>query len=290
MLTTISHRVDSTGGAVAVAHDWGGPTTAPVLLFAHATGLHAHVYAPVVEHLIDRFRCIGIDMRAHGHAKGADDGDMIWTGMRDDLLAVIDALALGGGVDLCVHGHSMGGSALLQAELARPGLFRSMVLYEPILYTERRGMVAGQPWDNPMAAAALRRREVFESRQAAFDNYAKKPPYGDVDRSALEQYVEHGFVDLPDGTVRLACRAEDEASTFSNSSTGVFDRLGEIRCPVTILAGEFTQRQVHYDPNQAAAAKMPKGRFIESRDRTHFGPMERAHEYAETIAAILTNS
>ena len=286
MLSTTSHRVSSSGGAVAVAHDWGGPDDAPVLLFAHATGLHSHVYVPIVKRLIDFYRCVGVDLRGHGYAQSPTDGNMSWLGMRDDLLAVVDALQLARS-DLYAHGHSMGGSAIMQSEMARPGLFRAVVMYEPILYPLRDAMVAWQPWDNPMATAASKRREGFASKAAALDNYAKKPPFRDVDRVALEQYVEHGFVDLPDGTVRLACRAEDEANTFRNSSTGVFERLGEVSCPVTIMAGELTERWLHYEPNQAAAAAVANGRFVESPGRTHFGPLERADDYAEVVAAFL---
>jgi len=48
-------RVPSTGGVELAVHDLGGPPshTAPVVLFAHATGLNARVWEPMAAALRD---------------------------------------------------------------------------------------------------------------------------------------------------------------------------------------------------------------------------------------------
>ena len=62
---------------------------------------------------------------------------------------------------------------------------------------------------NPLAEGALRRRPTFASRDEAFENYSSKPPFSALDPDALRAYVDHGFADEPDGTVRLKCRTRD---------------------------------------------------------------------------------
>ena len=85
--------------------------------------------------------------------------------MADDVLAVQDALGLRG----CLGcGHSLGGCALLLAEAKRPGSFRALYVYEPVVAPQA---TAGQehPWDKPLqpkVQAALNRRRTFPSREA----------------------------------------------------------------------------------------------------------------------------
>ena len=74
-----------------MAHDLGG-SGAP-LVVCHATGFHGRAYGPLATGLVARFRVWAIDFRGHGAATAPVDGNFAWAGMRDDLLAVVDALA-----------------------------------------------------------------------------------------------------------------------------------------------------------------------------------------------------
>ena len=75
-----------------------------------------------------------------------------WAGFRDDTMAVVDGLALD---PPAAMGHSMGGAALLMAELARPGTFRALVLFEPIvLPPDRPAANGGQSARRPAPAGA----------------------------------------------------------------------------------------------------------------------------------------
>ena len=89
-------------------------------------------------------------------------------------------------------GHSMGGTALVMAELARPGTFRGLVLFEPILFPPDVNRPEGP---SPMIEAARRRRAVFASRDEAYENFAGKPPLDALTPEVLRAYVDHGFAD-----------------------------------------------------------------------------------------------
>ena len=142
-------------------------------------------------------------------------------------------------------GHSCGGAAVLLAEQARPGLFRSLYCFEPVVMPDAaRAHVAAH---NPLADGARRRRETFPSAEDALANYASKPPYRELDPEALRLYVESGFELVPadeggDGrAVRLRCRRHDEADTFAAAGDhDAFAHLHEVSCPVTLCCGEET--------------------------------------------------
>ncbi len=78
----------------------------------------------------DRFRCWGLDLRGHGRSDRPSDGDFAWSGFATDVLTVVDHLGL---VRPFGFGHSCGGAAVLLAEQARPGLFRSLYCFEPVV-------------------------------------------------------------------------------------------------------------------------------------------------------------
>jgi pimeloyl-ACP methyl ester carboxylesterase len=257
------------------------------LLLAHATGLLARNYEPLCERLGARFHVWGLDFRAHGASSRPETDAIPWRGMADDVLAAIGALGLDGrGVEAPFgFGHSMGGAALVLAELGRPGTFRSLYLYEPVLVPT--GGLPTSIGDNPMSAAARRRRPTFATREAAYENYAAKPPMNEMSAASLRAYVEHGLVDQPDGTVTLACRPEDEAATFAGAGdNGAFERLGELDLPVTVARGSIDS------PGPAGftgaqAERLTRGRFVVLPDLGHFGPLQDPDLVATSVITEL---
>jgi pimeloyl-ACP methyl ester carboxylesterase len=170
-------------------------------------------------------------------------------------------------------GHSGGGAGLLLAEQARPGTFRALYLFEPIVFPPNGPLPSGDS-GNPLAQSARRRREVFDSRQEAFDNYASKPPFDRLAAEALHAYVDHGFADLDDGRVRLKCRGETEARVYENSlSHDAYDHLPEVGCPVTVACGATSDT---FGPAlvNALVERLPRARAEVVTGVGHFGPLE----------------
>ena len=283
-------------GAAAVAGVTGSATAAgaddlPPLLLAHATGFHARTWLPVVEHLRRHFHCYAFDERAHGDSTSPPNGDFDWHRFADDALAVVDHLGLRRPFAV---GHSCGGALLLLAEAARPGTFRSLYCFEPVVPPIEDappmppdGASPSGP-HNPLAAGARRRRQEFPSYDAALANFAAKPPMAGFHPESLRLYVQHGFEPVdpsdPAGPVRLKCRGEDEARTYEmGASHGAFSRLAEVRCPVTLSCGELTNA-FGEDVLRPSAARLPASGPVDViPSLTHFGPLENPAEIAARI-------
>ena len=271
----------STGDGVEVAaYELGGD--GPPLLLSHATGFHGHIWLPIVERLRDRFTCYAFDTRGHGDSTAPASGDFDWHGFADDALAAVAGFGL---EQPYAVGHSAGGALLVLAEQSRPGTFRSLYLYEPIIYpAEGLPPVA----ENPLAAGARRRREVFASRDAAYANYAGKT-FSVFTPEALRAYVDYAFDDLPDGTVRLKCRGENEARTYEMSFRhGAFARLAELACPVTLACGSETDA-FGEDFITLLAAPIPHATIQVLPDLGHFGPMQDPDAVAASIRAAFAS-
>jgi pimeloyl-ACP methyl ester carboxylesterase len=273
--------VESSDGVVMAIHDFGGD--GPPLLICHATGLHGHVYMPLIARLRTHFHCVTTDVRAQGAATAPTNDDFGWDGITEDVCAALDHLGWTGRGDVRGIGHSQGGFAVVSAAVARPGTFSKLFGFEPVIFPRMDAMKQN---NNHMAAAARRRRARFVSAAAAYDNYRTKPPFSTMDDDCLRAYVDWGFTDDTDGSVTLRCTPEHEAQMFEGASTGFFDRLHELTVPTVFSVAEHTSPGfAEFVPLQAAAA--PNGELMRFPGRTHFGLVENLDEMAEIIVGIL---
>jgi pimeloyl-ACP methyl ester carboxylesterase len=268
-------RFPSSDGVEVAAYDLGG--NGPPLLLAHATGFHAHVFLPLTARLGERFRCFAFDERGHGETSVPDALDYDWHGFADDAAAVTRGLGLERPFGF---GHSAGGAALLLAEAAVPGTFRALYCYEAVVMPVDPPL---GPRENSLSEGARRRRAVFATRDEAYANYASKAPFNALAPDALRAYVDYGFADEPDGTVRLRCPPDVEAAIYRmGSGHDAFGRFADIHCPVTMACGARTDAFTPPLVEQQAAA-LRRGRVDVLPDLGHFGPLEGPAAVAQAI-------
>ncbi len=276
-------KILSSGDGEPVAlHDFGG--NGPALLLSHGNGLNAGMWAAVLPMLVNRFHCFGIDLRGHGAAREVSDGYSVdRERFGEDILACVDAV--GGPVRLA--GHSLGGAAAVYAALARPGAFRGLWLYEPILAPVGFNRNNG---DGPskLVEASRRRRMEFDSVDEAVDRLSSKPPFFGCDSYAVRGYLEIGSYPV-DGGIRLACTGDNEARVFDSGKGLDFDRLGSLTIPTVVASGGNADTANAAAPKLAplVAEALGNARWEEHRWVSHFGPMEAPRAIAQSIVAHL---
>ena len=248
-------RATTPDGVPLALHDLGGE--GPPALLVHATGFHGRVFLPLAGSLGDHFHCLAPDLRGHGESGVPGDLGFNWVGFGTDVLTAVDALGLDKPVGI---GHSCGGAALLLAEEARPGTFSALYCFEPVV----------RPADDPpppdLSSSLAQGRppapgDLRLARRQAYANYASKPPLSALDPEALAAYVDFGFEDLADGTVRLLCRGENEARIYEASfSHPAFARLGAVGCPTLVACGAESD---DFTPEVLAPVvqRLPSGRL-----------------------------
>jgi len=258
----------------------------PAILFAHATGFCAGVWGPVAAHLPD-FRSFALDFRAHGRSTRPDDDDLAWEGTADDVRVCVDEITRDLPGPLIGVGHSMGGAALLLAEQARPGTFRGLWLFEPIVIPAE--LALDDPTGNILSASAARRRDTFASATAARENFASKPPMNTFDPAALTAYVDGGFEPQEDGTVRLRCRPADESRFYEMGARHAAGaHLADVVPPVSVVRGRVEPGPALFAPPVAEGT--PSGRLVEMPSVSHFGPMEDPAGIAASIRELIART
>lgn len=256
------------------------------MVICHATGFHAHCYLPLVGTFASQFTVWGVDLRAHGQSQIDPERTIDWNGFVEDLLATLEHIrAVHRVADAAIpaFGHSMGGATILKAEAERAGSIAKAFVYEPIIFPDRV-----QNRKSEMSANATKRRAEFGSRAEALLRYASRPPLNGWRADALHAYVEHGFVDTPDGVVRLACLPRFEAMTFDTADTRV-NEIAAVQMPVVVAQGRLTPNSVSAaDFAGPTADGLPNATLSMYGDLTHFGPFEAPERIAGDAVEFFT--
>ncbi len=280
----ITH-VESTDGVIIALHHFGGD--GPPLLFCHATGFCGSVWKPLAESLTDRLRCHALDFRAHGASTAPFSGNMRWSGMVDDFLAVAGHIS--SSEPIRAVGHSLGGGVIALAEARAPGTIHSAWTFEPILFSlPPPDEAPDAPHRSMMSDTARRRRQHFHSRDEVYERYRSRPPLDRLDARCLRAYIDHGFRDRPDGTVELACSPEFEARTFEQHRTGAADAAAQMTVPLVVAVGG--DDTVPVKAAVEAAKRNPRLELLRYPDLTHFGPLEAPEQIAFDIARWFTSA
>src|SRR5207247_1280822 len=136
--------------------DFGGG--GPPLLFLHATGFHAWLWLPYARRFAASHRVLALDQRGHGESDKPPTG-YGWDTFGTDVKGFLDALGLDG---VRAVGHSKGATAIAAAAAAGTRRLARAVLIEPVLISAAPRTEPA--WENPLAAAARKRRNAWPSR------------------------------------------------------------------------------------------------------------------------------
>jgi len=212
-----------------------------------------------------RYRALAPDLRGHGarHAERPVD----FAALRDDLDALVPAGAT-------LAGYSMGGRIALDWALARPGRIAGL-----LLVGASPGIAdAGERAERRAADEALAVRieaigvEAFAREWAAQPLFAGQPP-----AVAAAAHAD-----------RLRQTPAGLAASLRGLGTGamasLWDRLGELAVPVTLVVGE---RDVKFRAVTAAmAAALPVAEVVVVPGAGHAAQLERPAAVAAAIARL----
>lgn len=219
------------------------PSGKPLLHFLHGNGFCALTYAPLLELLSEHFDLWLSDAQGHGES----DLGTEFVGWNRSAALALEAFAAGrqafGQVPYYALGHSFGGVLTALMLDAEPGLFQRAVLLDPVLFTRKimlvKGLMGalGMSQRIPMVQQALRRRQQWDSREAAYKALNGRGIYRGWDTAAMQAFIEHALRERVDGRVELCCPPAREAEVFSSSPRGLWKALRNIQMPTQIIHG-----------------------------------------------------
>lgn len=279
-----SVRTEDIGGEIW--HDWGG--AGPTLHFAHANGFPPGTYRKLIGELAAGRHVVTMAARPlwpDSKPRALRD----WLVFAEDLRTEIGRRDKRGIVGV---GHSLGAVISLLAAASDPGLFSAVVAIDPLILTGSHSIFWGTVKTLGLSGrigivrGARRRRELWSDRAEARASYASKKIFAGWDPEVLDDYVNAGMVDLPQGGVRLRYPRECEARTFSAAPHNLWPELRKVSVPTLFVQGEHSD--TFLDAARVRVEKEVSGsRTVVMADSSHFLPMERPAELARVINNFL---
>lgn len=264
-----------------------GELGAPTLHLAPANGFPPRTYLPLLC-LMRGYRCVCLPPRAlwGDQQPPADYRD--WRYEADDLLAGLDKHDLR---EVIAVGHSLGGVVSMLALLKEPERFKALVMLDPPILPPNLLEMIRAAWENdlvehiPMVQMARRRRQFFDSEEAAFARFRGKRVFADWTDESLWLYVKHGLRRRAEGGFELVWSIDWEAHYFSTVYQDIWADLPKLNglAPGLFVRGEdsdtFSREAYH-----RALALAPLADFKLMRSRGHLFPLAAPAETAGLIS------
>ena len=278
--------ITSPRAEVGVWRDWGG--FGPTLHFAHANGFPPGTYRKLIDEFTNHHHVFSMAARP----LWPDSRPQVlrdWSLLAEDLRAELDRRGERGivGVD-----HSLGAVISLLAAATDPGLFSGVVAVDPLILTGSHSLFWGMAKKLGLGGrirlvrGARRRRELWPDRGQAQIAYSKKKVFSTWDPEVLDDYLDAGMLDLPQGGVHLRYPREWEARIFAAAPHDLWPHLRGVSVPTLFVQGE--RSDTFLDAARTRVEReVPGARTIVVADSSHFLPMERPSELARAIDEFL---
>ncbi len=264
--------------------DFGGE--GEPLHIAHGNSYHPGVYAGMAERLAAHYKVTAILQRPYwAGSLPADAPNML--PLAQDLLIFFGQQGLRNVIGV---GHSLGGVVTFLAALKRPDLFRALVFIDPVfLAPDVVAAVSQNPdlmKDTRLYKGALKRRQNWGSKEAAFAHYRGKSFFAPWSDEMLRQYVETGLRLTENGDFTLAYPAAWEAHIYASVATDVWSMLPQLKLPTLAIRAE------HSDALLMPAWELwqqlqPAASFVEIAEVEHMVPVTHPDLMAERILSFL---
>lgn len=211
----------------------------PTLHFLSGNGFCGGVYWPLLRQFLPDYGLFTHDIEGQGDS----DNPARFSGVRALLRRIPQVMADQGltGQPLIGIGHSFGGALTLRVAAENPGLFRALVLLDPILFPPlffagiRMAALVGR---HPMANGARRRRDRWATRDEVIERLRGRGTYKRWTEEAMACFADYATHD-EGGQRVLSCPREIEAAVFEHP-VYPWPAFRRIKVPVLFLRGEHS--------------------------------------------------
>ncbi|SNT70213.1 alpha/beta fold hydrolase [Psychrobacter sp. LV10R520-6] len=272
-------------------------TQKPVIHFAHANGMPSAVYQPFFEGLEAFFTIEYIPMLGDNPNYPVDDH---WRSLTQQIIDSVKQTCEQHGVTQVVAiGHSLGGLCTLQALYRAPQYFSQAVLLDPPwLYgktsfiwhlaktADRLPLMNNRLMDKlSPAGISKNRRDVWDSREDAYDTLRHKGFFKSFDERSFQGYIEHGLHERADGKVTLAIPKASEVAVFrTNPSLYWLIPNCAPKPPVTLIIGKESLFLKRKFPQQIKARL---GINYQTHEGGHMFPLEHPDSVSADVLDLI---
>lgn len=262
------------------------------LIFSHANSFPAGTY----RFLFELLRARGFDVHALDRF-GHDERYPVtsnWPHLVQQLADFAEPLVQRWGQPAFMVGHSLGGFVSVMTAAQHPHLARGVLMLDSPLISgwratslevAKRTQLVGNVSPGKISR---KRRNMWPSRDEALALFQSKKAFARWHPQVLQDYIDQGLANTPEGQVTLHFSREEETAIYNNlpHNLNALLRRHPLRCPVAFIGGLYSKemKQVGMDMTR----RITHGRTM-LVDGGHLFPMEQPHVTAAAIEASLLN-
>ena len=229
-------RWQSAAGAGPIVRGRHAQGAGNTIHFLSGNGFAGGVYWPMLRRFLPDYGLFTHDIEGHGDS----DAGRNYSGTGKVMRRIPLVMAEQGltGAPLIGMGHSYGGALTLAVAARNPGLFRALVLLDPILLPPPAWWslrVWSRLGRNPMAQSARRRRDRWDSRDQVIEKLRGRGIYAGWTDETLACFADYATRDADGGRV-LSCPREIEAQIFEQP-VYPWKLLRRVEVPILFLRG-----------------------------------------------------
>jgi pimeloyl-ACP methyl ester carboxylesterase len=237
------------------------------LLLIHGLGSSTRNWELQVKHFSERYRVITYDLRGHGRSS-KPPGPYFMQSFANDTTGLLNRL----GIQVAhVVGVSMGGMIAFELAVRYPDLLKSLVIANS--YPEMRVETAREHLEKWQRLLILELLGVRALGKVLSRRLFARPEQLALRRTFVERWAQN------DKRAYKACLR-------AILGWDVEARLGEIRCPVLVVASDRDYWPL--EGKQAYTAKMPAARLVVIGDARHAVCVEKPEEFNRVLEEFLS--
>jgi len=262
------------------------------LIFSHANSFPAGTY----RFLFELLRARGFDVHALDRF-GHDERYPVtsnWPHLVQQLADFAEPLVQRWGQPAFMVGHSLGGFVSVMTAAQHPHLARGVLMLDSPLISgwratslevAKRTQLVGNVSPGKISR---KRRNMWPSRDEALALFQSKKAFARWHPQVLQDYIDQGLANTPEGLVTLHFSREEETAIYNNlpHNLNALLRRHPLRCPVAFIGGLYSKEMKQVGMDMTRRITHRRTMLV---DGGHLFPMEQPHVTAAAIEASLLN-
>jgi lipase len=272
-------RIQDVGGAGLPYLFFEAESSAPHMLFVHATGFLPWLWQPVIEEFVPANN-VWAPFICDYRSCNPDAGGLSWDVIARDLSTFCGCQQIRKPL---IVGHSMGATVSSIATAIYGLQPRGLILIEPIFLPDQFYTMKPDVQSHPLASKSIKRTNHWKDENDAWSYLKSKSLFSSWDERVLQIYHKYGMQKQDEGSLQLTCSPQNEAAMFMGGwDINPWPLLTKINCPVLVIEGEISENKGFVDIKRAVSL-FRQGKYKSVAGAGHLIPMQKPKEITEII-------
>jgi pimeloyl-ACP methyl ester carboxylesterase len=219
------------------------------VVFVHGWASSSRMWARELEALGSRYRCLALDLPGHGKSSNPP---YQWYSLANFASVTHEFVQMLHARQMCLVGHSLGGTIAMEVALRYPHEVRGLVLVSPVITGRLSFNLERLVLRGPRQIILNLTRRIWPRLAAGLQQALAL----DILQQVPQEHMRRNLEDLTQAT------ADSLLGSAEAAGSDISPRLGEVRAPTLVIIGH-RDRTVPPEEGRLAARRIPGARLVD---------------------------